>query len=160
MNYRPDCLTGINSERRPWRGGPNARDLKGRESRTWATCPTCWLRGKYLVNQARFVGLSPLMKQATGDAHTSKSGVSSSFRSVLEPVKTVRHTTVCAWRPRTERSHERLEKKEELLGSRISLCGASLECQKPPAFSTWKRKLRGSYITFFALVGSAGLATG
>jgi len=29
MNYRPDCLTGINSERRPRRGGPNARDLKG-----------------------------------------------------------------------------------------------------------------------------------
>jgi len=57
MYYRPDCLTGINSERRPWGGGRTHVIWGGRNSRTWATSPTCWPRGVYQVNRARFVGL-------------------------------------------------------------------------------------------------------
>jgi len=57
MFYRPDCLTDINSERRPW-GGGRTHGIWGRGgSRTWATSPTCWRRGVYQVNRARFVDL-------------------------------------------------------------------------------------------------------
>jgi len=59
------------------------------------------------INWARFVGLWLLLKQATSDAHIRKSGVSSSFRSVPAPVRTVFHASICVGRLWTARSHQR-----------------------------------------------------
>jgi len=52
-------------------------------------------------------GLVALLKQATSDAHTRKSGVSSSFCSVPGPVRRICHISVCVWRPWTARNHQR-----------------------------------------------------
>ena len=52
-------------------------------------------------------GLVALLKQATSDAHTRKSGVPPSFRSVPGPVRTVCYASICVGLPWTARSHRR-----------------------------------------------------
>jgi len=70
MYYRPDCFTGINSERRPSGRCRSNVILGGLGSRTLAGGPTCWPRAVNQLNRARCVGSESRLKQATSDAHT------------------------------------------------------------------------------------------